>query len=34
VFSGDLRNVLPAGKRTTITYAAGAEGNLLLGVGS
>ncbi|MFZ3212406.1 MAG: hypothetical protein WA188_12915 [Terriglobales bacterium] len=34
VFSGDLRNVLPAGKRATITYAAGAEGNLLLGVGS
>lgn len=34
VFSGDLRNVLPAGKRATITYAASAEGNLLLGVGS
>jgi len=33
VFSGDLRNALPAGKRATITYAAGAEGNLLLGVG-
>jgi len=33
VFSGDLRNVLPSGKRATITYTAGAEGNLLLGVG-
>jgi hypothetical protein len=33
VFSGDLRNALPAGKRATITYAASAEGNLLLGVG-
>jgi len=32
VFSGDLRNALPAGKRATITYAASAEGNLLLGV--
>ncbi len=34
VFSGDLRNALPAGKRATITYAASAEGNLLMGVGS
>lgn len=33
VFSGDLRNALPAGKRATITYTASAEGNLLLGVG-
>ena len=33
VFSGDLRNALPAGKRATITYTAGSEGNLLLGVG-
>ena len=32
VFSGDLRNALPAGKRVKITYAAGAEGNRLLGV--
>ncbi len=33
VFSGDLRNALPAGKRLKITYAAGAEGNRLVGVG-
>ena len=33
VFSGDLRQALPAGKRVKITYAAGAEGNLLVGVG-
>lgn len=33
VFSGDLRNALPAGKRAKITYAAGAEGNRLVAVG-
>jgi hypothetical protein len=33
VFNGDLRNVLPAGKRVKITYAADAEGNQLVGVG-
>jgi hypothetical protein len=33
VFSGDLRNALPAGKLVKITYAAGAEGNRLVGVG-
>jgi hypothetical protein len=33
VFSGDLRNALPAGKRVKITYAAGAEGNRLVAVG-
>jgi len=33
VFNGDLRNVLPAGKRVKITYAAGAEGNRLVRVG-
>ena len=33
VFSGDLRNALPTGKLVKITYAAGAEGNLLVGVG-
>jgi hypothetical protein len=33
VFTGDLRNVLPAGKRVKITYAAGAEGNRLVGLG-
>lgn len=33
VFSGDLRQALPAGKRVKITYAAGAEGNCLVGVG-
>ena len=33
VFSGDLRNVLPAGKRVKIAYAAEAEGNRLVGVG-
>jgi len=33
VFSGDLRNALPAGKRLKITYAAGAEGNRLVSVG-
>jgi len=33
VFSGDLRNALPAGKRVKITYAADAEGNRLVGVG-
>jgi hypothetical protein len=33
VFSGDLRNALPAGKRVKITYAMGAEGNRLVAVG-
>ena len=33
VFTGDLRNALPAGKRATITYTASPDGNLLLGVG-
>ena len=33
VFSGDLRNVLPAGKRVKFTYTAGAEGNRLVAVG-
>ena len=33
VFSGDLRNALPAGKRVKITYATGAEGNRLVAVG-
>jgi hypothetical protein len=33
VFSGDLRQVLPAGKRVKITFAAGAEGNSLVRVG-
>jgi len=33
VFTGDLRNVLPAGKCLKITYAAGAEGNRLVAVG-
>jgi hypothetical protein len=33
LFSGDLRNALPAGKRVKITYAAGAEGNRLVAVG-
>ena len=34
VFSGDLRNALPAGKRVKIIYMAGAEGNRLLDVGN
>jgi len=33
VFSGDLRNALPAGKHVKITYAAGVEGNRLVRVG-
>ncbi len=33
VFTGDLRSVLPAGKRVKITYATEAEGNRLVGVG-
>ena len=33
VFSGDLRNALPAGKSVKITYATGTEGNRLVGVG-
>ena len=33
VFNGDLRQALPTGKRIKIRYAAGAEGNLLVGVG-
>ena len=33
VFTGDVRNVLPAGKRVKIFYAAEAEGNRLVGVG-
>jgi len=33
VFSGDLRNALPAGKHLKITYAPGAEGNRLVAVG-
>jgi len=33
VFSGDLRQALPAGKRVKITYAADAEGNRLVRVG-
>jgi hypothetical protein len=33
VFTGDLRSVLPAGKRVKITYASEAEGNRLVGVG-
>jgi len=33
VFSGDLRNALPAGRHIKITYAAGAEGNRLVRVG-
>lgn len=33
VFSGDLRNALPAGKRVKITYDADREGNRLVGVG-
>jgi hypothetical protein len=33
VFSGDLRNALPAGKRAKITYTAEAEGNRLVAVG-
>jgi len=33
VFSGDLRNALPAGKLVKISYAAGAEGNFLTEVG-
>jgi hypothetical protein len=33
VFSGDLRQALPIGKRVKIRYAAGAEGNRLVGVG-
>jgi len=33
VFSGDLRNALPEGKLVKITYAAGTEGNHLVGVG-
>ncbi|HYN16362.1 MAG TPA: hypothetical protein VES66_11310 [Terriglobales bacterium] len=33
VFSGDLRSVLPAGKRVKFTYTAGAEGNRLVAVG-
>ena len=33
VFSGDVRNVLPAGKRVKFTYTACAEGNRLVAVG-
>jgi len=33
VFSGDLRSVLPAGKRVKFTYATGAGGNRLVAVG-
>ncbi len=33
VFTGDLRNALPAGKRVKITYAAESEGNRLVAVG-
>ena len=33
VFSGDLRNALPPGKRVKITYAADKEGNRLVKVG-
>ena len=33
VFSGDLRNALPAGKRVKITYVAGVEDNRLVRVG-
>ena len=33
VFTGDLRQALPAGKSLKITYAAGEEGNRLVGVG-
>ena len=33
VFTGDLRNALPAGKRLKITYATEAEGNRLVAVG-
>jgi hypothetical protein len=33
VFSGDLRNALPAGKRVKITYDADREGNRLVAVG-
>ena len=33
VFTGDLRNVLPAGKRVKITYKPEPEGQRLVGVG-
>jgi hypothetical protein len=33
VFTGDLRNVLPAGKRVKITYKPEPEGHRLMGVG-
>lgn len=33
VFTGDLRNALPAGKRVRITYAAESGGNQLVAVG-
>ena len=32
VFVGDLRNLLPAGKRAKITYATSADGNRMVGV--